>query len=147
MNHFDAKSYEFSRQNCLITRQGAFDLKSGKKRHFKPQFKFPDLYSAFQMSHKLYICGGVITSGEEQVLVNDFFTCDSRGRCEPLQPMSTRRNAVSLTGLQRKFITALGGWDSVSISTAEQYFFYLNEWKALPELNIARQWAGSCITN
>lgn len=117
MTNFDSRSYEFSCEKWLITRQGAFDLRSGKKKYFKPQYKFPDFYSAFQLHHKLYVCGGEIASGEERLRVNDFFNCDERGRCEPLQPMKQRRNALSLTGCDKGFIAAIGGWDSISLTT------------------------------
>ncbi len=60
--------------------------------------------------------------------------------------MGIKRNALSLTGTSR-FLTAVGGWDSVSLPSAEHYSLSRSEWRFLPDMNMARQWAASCVIN
>lgn len=58
--------------------------------------------------------------------------------------MECRRNALSLTG-KNDYLVASGGWDSTTLKTVEEYSILSNDWRPLPELNIARQWAASCV--
>ncbi len=79
LKDFDEQRYLATQEEWAITRQGAFNLATGKRRPFKPKYSFPDFYSAFQVSRRLYVCGGEVASGmsgEPPIRVNDFFACD-----------------------------------------------------------------------